>query len=139
MKRILITLTVVAFLMTWLALVVTASAENVCPECELYEYEAILPYIIPSETGWWTGIAVTNTGDVDVILRLDYLGDNSVQRVAVLAKGITTFVPDIEATSYARVRSIAPLYVTVMISNGQMMQGYNVQLAKSVTPDELGD
>ena len=133
MKRILITLTVVAILMTGLVLTLTASAEDsVCPECELSKYEAILPYIIPSETVWWTGIAVTNTGDRDVILWLDYLGDNSVQRVAVLAKGITTFVPDIGATSYARVRSVTPLYVTVMISNGQVMQGYNVQLIKLV-------
>lgn len=129
MKKIIV-LCVLAVMLIVGSLVCFAYGEesSVCPECELYTYAAVLPYLTASDSGWWTGLAITNTTSDDVLCRIDYVGDNSVERVDIAPRSIKTFVTELNSTSYANVRSTAPLYVTVLIADGKQMQGYNKQL-----------
>lgn len=118
----------VIFMLSGMAFCRTSPAAGICPECDLYTYEVVLPYLTPSDSGWWTGLAITNASAEPALCRIDYVGDNSVERINIAPRSIVVIVADIEVTSYARVRSSVPLYITVMISDNQMLQGYVRQL-----------
>jgi len=134
MKK-LILLLVLAVMLIVGSLVGLAQAESsVCPECDLYTHAGTVPYIVPADGGWWTGLAITNTGYETVICRFDYVGDSQVKRVDIPPKSVVTLMADVEKVSYAKVRSAVPLYISVMIGDGEMLQGYNFELQE--IPDD---
>ena len=82
----------------------------------------------PLYYGWFNGVGVTNVGNDNILCRVDYICDNSVERFDVGRKSVFTFVADVKNTGYAKFRATGPGYVTVMIGDGRMMQGFLLEL-----------
>ena len=118
------------------SLVGLAKAEernSVCPECDLYTHKAVIPYLAVAD-GWWTGLAITNTTYDEVLCRIDYIGDYSVERFNVAQKSVFTFIADIKNTGYAVLRSTGAGYVSVMIGDENRLQGFCFDLLPILAP-----
>jgi len=121
-----IVLTVLAMALVFGVFAMEANAEDdVCPECDLYTYNCLLPYVTPAKDGWWTGIVLTNPNGDPALCRIDYIGDNSLERFDLDSRSQKIFVAGVEEASYARVRSSVKLDVITIISNSVVAYGYD--------------
>lgn len=141
MKKI-IGLTILAVILLISTNLCAVQANDVCPECNLYEYDCTLPYITPAEEGWWTGVVITNVKTEDALCRIDYVGDNSVERLDIAGRSQTVFIAPVTVTSYARIRSSGPLDIVTIISDNNVAYGYDRKLelinpAQSATETEV--
>ena len=133
MKKIIVLLVLAVMLITG-GLIGLARAEDGVT------YRSTLPYTATQDGNWWTGLAVTNDNDQIVTCKILFLGGGD--GVYMIIKDIPpysvkTMVLDVAAGAYLKLSADLPLFYTIMIGDGNMMQGFQGELLSA--PDAASE